>query len=69
MVFFSFTFKNSNPNPFFEETKLTKTFTICDEGITKISAHTHLLNSIFVIFDTLGAEMMSHFHFHLGVRL
>ena len=37
-VFFSFTFKNSNPNPFFEDTKLTKTFTFSDEGITKISA-------------------------------
>ena len=35
-VFFSFTFKNSNP--FFEDTKLTKTFTFSDEGITKIPA-------------------------------
>ena len=37
-VLFSFTIQNFNPNPFFEDTKLTKTFTFCDEGITKISA-------------------------------
>ncbi|XP_059645124.1 NAP1-related protein 2 isoform X2 [Cornus florida] len=34
---YSITF-NFNPNPFFEETKLTKTFTFLDEGTTKIAA-------------------------------
>ncbi|RVW14635.1 NAP1-related protein 2 [Vitis vinifera] len=29
--------QNFNPNPFFEDTKLKKTFTFLDEGITKIS--------------------------------
>ncbi|CBI15238.3 hypothetical protein AAG906_001373 [Vitis piasezkii] len=33
---YSITF-NFNPNPFFEDTKLKKTFTFLDEGITKIS--------------------------------
>ncbi|OWM65307.1 hypothetical protein CDL15_Pgr008897 [Punica granatum] len=30
--------KNFRPNPFFEDTKLTKTFTFLDEGTTKITA-------------------------------
>ncbi|XP_052175739.1 NAP1-related protein 2 isoform X2 [Diospyros lotus] len=34
---YSITF-NFNPNPYFEGTKLTKTFTFLDEGITKITA-------------------------------
>lgn len=32
------TFQNFRPNPYFEDTKLTKTFTFLDEGSTKISA-------------------------------
>lgn len=38
LMFFFFTIQNFSPNPFFEDTKLTKTFTFLDEGITKISA-------------------------------
>uniref|UniRef100_A0A5B6ZX19 Putative NAP1-related protein 2 n=1 Tax=Davidia involucrata TaxID=16924 RepID=A0A5B6ZX19_DAVIN len=34
---YSITF-NFNPNPYFEDTKLTKTFTFLDEGTTKITA-------------------------------
>ncbi|KRH65520.2 hypothetical protein GLYMA_03G042100v4 [Glycine max] len=34
---YSITF-NFNPNPYFQNTKLTKTFTFLEEGTTKISA-------------------------------
>ncbi|KAJ8452342.1 hypothetical protein Cgig2_006147 [Carnegiea gigantea] len=34
---YSITF-NFNPNPYFEDTKLTKTFTFLDEGTTKVTA-------------------------------
>lgn len=31
-------FQNFSPNPYFDDTKLTKTFTFLDEGTTKITA-------------------------------
>ena len=38
-VFFSFTFKNSNPNPFFEDTKLTKTLPSVMKALQKYLLH------------------------------
>lgn len=35
---FNFLFQNFSPNPYFEDTKLTKTYTFLEEGTTKITA-------------------------------
>lgn len=33
-----FCIQNFSPNPYFEDTRLTKTFTFLDEGTTKVTA-------------------------------
>lgn len=38
VICFKFFFQNFNPNPYFEDTKLTKTFTFLEEGTTTITA-------------------------------
>lgn len=37
-IMFFFIWQNFNPNPYFEDTKITKSFTFLDEGTTKITA-------------------------------
>lgn len=38
MLFCFFLLQNFRPNPYFEDTKLTKTYTYLDEGITNVTA-------------------------------